>query len=88
MHIIDNWTWLTIKGYIADVSRSEFEYEIPLEHGQTMMAAMCPFRMEKRRYKVEFEGFLHHRRIFRRQRAVGGSEIELPSEDAAFAKPD
>ena len=30
VRIIGSQAWLTLKGYISDLSRSEFEYEIPL----------------------------------------------------------
>ncbi|EGY59455.1 CYTH domain-containing protein, partial [Neisseria sp. GT4A_CT1] len=52
VRIIDDKAWLTLKGYISDVSRSEFEYEIPLAHARQMMETMCPFKMEKHRYRV------------------------------------
>ena len=55
VRIIGSQAWLTLKGYISDMTRSEFEYEIPLVHAQAMMADMCPFKMEKYRYRVEFE---------------------------------
>lgn len=29
--------WLTLKGYISEISRSEFEYEIPLADAEKMM---------------------------------------------------
>ena len=58
VRIIGNRAWLTLKGYISDVSRSEFEYEIPLAHAETMMATMCPFKLEKHRYEIEHEGFV------------------------------
>ena len=58
VRIIDDKAWLTLKGYISDVSRSEFEYEIPLAHARQMMETMCPFKMEKHRYRVEFKGFV------------------------------
>ncbi|SUA20513.1 putative adenylate cyclase [Neisseria gonorrhoeae] len=46
--------WLTLKGYISEISRSEFEYEIPLADAEKMMETMCPFKMEKRRYPVRW----------------------------------
>lgn len=89
VRIIDDQAWLTLKGYISDVSRSEFEYEIPLAHAQTMMATMCPFKMEKRRYRVEFEGFLYEiDEYFGDNAPLIVAEIELPSEDATFTRPD
>lgn len=47
VRIIGSQAWLTLKGYISDMTRSEFEYAIPLAHAQAMMADMCPFKMEK-----------------------------------------
>lgn len=89
VRIAGSRAWLTLKGYISDVSRSEFEYEIPLEHAQAMMETMCPFKMEKRRYRVEFEGFLYEIDEYGGENApLVVAEIELPSEDAPFAKPD
>ena len=34
VRIIGSQAWLTLKGYISDMTRSEFEYEIPLAHAQ------------------------------------------------------
>ena len=45
VRIVGNHAWLTLKGYISDVSRSEFEYEIPLADAQTMLETMCPFKL-------------------------------------------
>ena len=44
VRIIGSQAWLTLKGYISDMTRSEFEYEIPLAHAQAMMADMCPLK--------------------------------------------
>ena len=67
--------WLTVKGYISDVSRHEFEYEIPLADAQTMLATVCPFKIEKHRYRIAHEGFVF--------------EIdEFFGENAPFPKPD
>ena len=39
VRIIGNRAWLTLKGYISDITRSEYEYEIPLEHAREIMHA-------------------------------------------------
>ena len=71
-----------------DMTRSEFEYEIPLVHAQAMMADMCPFKMEKYRYRVEFEGFVYEiDEYFGDNAPLIVAEIELPSEDTEFPKP-
>ena len=49
VRIIGNQAWLTLKGYISDITRSEYEYEIPLEHAREIMDTMCPFTLEKHR---------------------------------------
>ena len=88
VRIIGSQAWLTLKGYISDMTRSEFEYEIPLAHAQAMMADMCPFKMEKYRYHVEFEGFVYEiDEYFGDNAPLIVVEIELPSEDTEFPKP-
>ena len=85
VRIIGSQAWLTLKGYISDMTRSEFEYEIPLAHAQAMMADMCPFKMEKYRYRVEFEGFVYEiDEYFGDNAPLIVAEIELPSEDTEF----
>ena len=88
VRIIGSQAWLTLKGYISDMTRSEFEYEIPLAHAQAIMADMCPFKMEKYRYRVEFEGFVYEiDEYFGDNAPLIVAEIELPSEDTEFPKP-
>ena len=88
VRIIGSQAWLTLKSYISDMTRSEFEYEIPLAHAQAMMANMCPFKMEKYRYRVEFEGFVYEiDEYFGDNAPLIVAEIELPSEDTEFPKP-
>lgn len=88
VRIIGSQAWLTLKGYISDMTRSEFEYEIPLAHAQAMMADMCPFKMEKYRYQVKFKGFVYEiDEYFGDNAPLIVAEIELPSEDTEFPKP-
>lgn len=88
VRIIGEQAWLTIKGYISDVSRSEFEYEIPLAHAEAMMA-MSPFKMEKLRYKVAHGGFTFEiDEYFGDNAPLIVAEIELPAEDTPFERPD
>ena len=88
VRIIGSQAWLTLKSYISDMTRSEFECEIPLAHAQAMMANMCPFKMEKYRYRVEFEGFVYEiDEYFGDNAPLIVAEIELPSEDTEFPKP-
>ena len=88
VRIVGQRAWLTLKGYISELSRSEFEYEIPLADAEKMMETMCPFKMEKYRYRVEFEGFVYEiDEYFGDNAPLIVAEIELPSEDTEFPKP-
>ena len=89
LRIIGNRAWLTLKGYISDVSRSEFEYEIPVVDAQTMMDTMCPFRLEKHRYEVNYQGFVFEiDEYFGDNAPLIVAELELPAEDTPFPRPD
>ena len=81
--------WLTVKGYISDVSRHEFEYEIPLDDAQAMLATVCPFKIEKHRYRIAHEGFVFEiDEFFGENAPLVVAELELPDENAPFPKPD
>ena len=89
LRIIGNRAWVTLKGYISDVSRSEFEYEIPVADAQTMMDTMCPFRLEKHRYEVNYQGFVFEiDEYFGDNAPLIVAELELPAEDTPFPRPD
>lgn len=89
VRIVQDQAWLTIKGFISDVSRHEFEYPIPLAHARTMLAQMCPFKLEKHRYTIEHQGFVFDvDEYFGDNAPLVVAEIELPTEDTPFARPD
>ena len=89
VRIVGQRAWLTLKGYISELSRSEFEYEIPLADAEKMMESMCPFKMEKWRYLVRWGGSLFEIDVFLGENApLVVAEIELPDENADFDRPD
>lgn len=89
VRIVGQRAWLTLKGYISELSRSEFEYEIPLADAEKIMETMCPFKMEKRRYPVRWNGSLFEVDVFLGENApLVVAEIELPDENADFDRPD
>ncbi|MFG6104281.1 CYTH domain-containing protein [Leptothoe sp. EHU-05/26/07-4] len=53
VRIIGEQGYLTLKGPVVGMSRSEFEYEIPTVDAQAMLAELCqkPF-VEKNRYRI------------------------------------
>lgn len=89
VRIIGRKAWLTLKGYISDTTRSEFEYEIPVAHAEQMMQTMCPFKLEKHRYKIEYRGFMFEiDEYFGDNAPLVVAELELPGEGVPFEKPD
>ena len=80
--------FLTIKGETIGISRSEFEYEIPLSDAKEMIAQFADKVIEKFRYELtvgnhlwevdEFTGNLESLIL---------AEIELGAENEQFQKP-
>jgi adenylate cyclase len=90
IRIMGNEAFLTIKGKSTGASRTEFEYEIPLEDAGIMINDLCEKPIiEKIRYRIfaanvvwevdEFKG-LNEGLII--------AEVELSSEDQLFDIPD
>ena len=87
--IDDNSAVLTLKGRQKDCARSEYEYPIPVEDAQKMIAEFCTGRIiEKIRHiipcgelKFEIDEFLGD------NDGLIVAEIELPSLDCRFTRP-
>ena len=53
VRIIGDQGYLTLKGPAIGISRSEFEYEIPLADAQAMLSELCQTPLiEKHRYRI------------------------------------
>ena len=89
VRVVEDQAWLTLKGYISDVSRHEFEYPIPLQDALSIIDNLCPFKMKKHRYCIEFQGHVFEvDEYFDENAPLVVAEIELPSEDSVFEKPE
>lgn len=82
--------WLTLKGASTGISRSEFEYEIPLSDARAMLAELCQAGViEKTRYEIQHAGLRWELDIFAGANAgLLLAELELTHEDQSFEKPD
>ncbi|GAB6054174.1 CYTH domain-containing protein [Magnetospira thiophila] len=82
--------FLTIKGITVGMSRTEFEYEIPVDEANAMLDALCQQPIiEKRRYKIPLDGLVWEVDEFSGVNAgLIVAEVELDSEDQQFTKPD
>ncbi|MBQ5428803.1 MAG: adenylate cyclase, partial [Neisseriaceae bacterium] len=52
VRIIDNHAWITIKGFISNISRHEFEYPVPVKDAQVMLNELCAFSLQKTRHII------------------------------------
>lgn len=84
---INDKGFLTVKGRTCGISRPEFEYEIPFDDAESMLA-MCGKCLEKTRYIVPFEGNKWEVDEYRGALSpLVVAEIELPSEESTFEIP-
>ena len=80
--------YLTIKGKSVGISRDEFEYEIPFEDANQLLAKFCPKVLEKDRYDLvigekKWEIDIFHGKL----EGLIIAEVELESEDESFEIP-
>jgi len=87
---INDKGYLTIKGITVGATRSEFEYEIPLEDTDFMLDNLCEqFLIEKNRYKIKMGDLVWEvDEFFGKNDGLIVAEVELTSEDQKFEKPD
>jgi len=89
VRISDKNAFLNLKSKSTNMSRHEYEYEIPLEEGKEILDNLVLNGTEKVRYRIDFSGKVWEVDVF-----LGGNagliiaEIELESEDERFEKPE
>lgn len=82
--------FLTLKGRAKGLTRSEFEYAIPLDDANAMLEELCmqPY-IAKKRYLVTYGEHTWELDIFEGEnKGLIVAEIELESEDEKFEKPE
>jgi CYTH domain-containing protein len=80
---------LTIKGKSSNISRLEFEYDIPMEDAEALFSLAKTPIVEKYRYKIMYAGNCWEVDEFLGlNRGLVVAEIELESETQSFEKPD
>lgn len=81
--------FLTIKGKQKGITRSEFEYEIPLTEAEKIISQFGENIIDKTRYEIQIESHLWEVDVFYRDNeGLIVAEIELDSEDEKFIKPE
>jgi CYTH domain-containing protein len=80
---------LTIKGKSSNISRLEFEYDIPMADAEALFTLAKTPIVEKYRYKIMYAGNCWEVDEFLGlNRGLVVAEIELESETQSFEKPD
>ncbi len=89
VRVSDKQAYLNMKSKVSQVSRKEYEYEIPLADGLEILDAFTKNGTEKVRYRIPLDGKTWEVDVF-----IGDNdglivaEIELKSEEEKFEKPD
>ena len=79
--------FLTVKGATENITRNEFEYEIPIEDAKEMLK-MCEKKIKKTRYHEKAGEHTFEIDVFKGDNeGLIVAEIELKSEDENFIKP-
>lgn len=81
--------FLTIKGKTTGISRTEFEYEIPVDDALHLLDHFCPKTLHKDRYKTEYAGKTWEIDVFHGYlEGLIVAELELQSEEESFELPE
>lgn len=79
-----NKSFLTIKSETADISRSEYEYEIPNDDAQELLDKFCDAELEKDRYIIYYENKKWEVDVFLKENEgllIAEIELEHPDEE-------
>lgn len=88
LRITDDNAWLTFKGETTGISRSEYEYMIPVNDAVEMFEQFVDAHIEKIRYYINHAGKLWEVDEFLGDNAgLLVAEIELKYEDEQFELP-
>ncbi|WP_448570108.1 CYTH domain-containing protein [Trichothermofontia sp.] len=82
--------YLTIKGATSGLSRSEFEYEIPMDDAEIMLTTLCDRPLiEKKRYRIAIEDLVWEVDEFLGENAgLIVAEVELQAANQTLTLPD
>ncbi len=82
--------FLNIKGATLGITRQEYEYPVPMQDAQNMLAGLCAQPLiEKTRYHLNHEGHEWEIDVFDGDnKGLVVAEIELENEQTDFPLPD
>jgi adenylate cyclase len=82
--------FVTIKGHTTEITRDEYEYEIPLADANEILASLCEHSpIEKTRYRIVFKGHTFEVDEFAgANRGLTVAEVELKDPGEQVELPD
>lgn len=84
----DYQAFITLKGAVSGMSRSEYEYEVPITDGRQLLQMSDPHVLEKYRHLVPFGGLTWEVDVFEgRHQGLVIAEVELQSERQHIEMP-
>lgn len=84
----DAEAWLNIKAARLGIERAEYDYAIPRDDADALLATLCDGVLSKRRHHVTVDGMLFEIDEFLGDNAgLVVAEVELPAADAPFPRP-
>jgi len=90
VRVAGDQAFLTIKGKTEGISRAEFEYPIPVNDAEAMLATLCALApIEKTRYLINHSNKCWEVDVFHGvNKGLIVAEVELHSEDEALVLPE
>jgi adenylate cyclase len=90
VRIEGNKAFLNIKSATIDITRQEYEYEIPVDEAAEMLDTLCEKPLiSKTRYHVKMDAHLWEIDVFNGDNeGLVVAEVELNDKDEFFVKPD
>jgi adenylate cyclase len=89
VRVTNDAAYITLKGASTGISRSEYEYTIPVNEGNEILDNFATSLIQKTRYNIEYAGHTWEVDVFTGDNnGLIVAEIELQNEDEQFEKPE
>lgn len=89
VRIAGDQAWITVKSAGGGMTRSEFEYQVPLSDAEAMARISVGSKIEKTRWQVAHTGHVWVVDEYHEQfEGLVLAELELDSEEQSFALPE
>ena len=89
IRVANDAAYITLKGASTGISRSEYEYTIPVNEGNEILNNFATSSIQKTRYNIEYAVHTWEVDVFTGDNTgLIIAEIELQNEDEQFEKPE